>query len=255
MKLKFLSKFLCGLGLVSTLVPLGINTSNHVLLSSDAKNEEEVLANLKFEDLSREGFCAVVGCTNKDTATKIIIPWKNTENKIVFQLARDAFNGCPLVKTVEFEQGSNLAIYTNCFANCPNLKTIIAHDCIRYINPKGITNCPNLTRIYMSYSNSYFELHDGYYPDTSNYMFYESNNITIYYKTWDWDNENVLLNNYVERFQKKAGCEFVRFKKDAPIEKDNLGPVLGGVFGGIATGWLTAGGIVFYKRKNNKKNK
>lgn len=100
-------------------------------------NPDVVLAEYEYEDASRT---TIVSCTNKETATKAVIP------SSVTTIANEAFVSCEELTTVVIPYGI-ISIGSHAFMNCSSLTTIYLPNSVREIGPFAFFNCISLEQI------------------------------------------------------------------------------------------------------------
>lgn len=100
-------------------------------------NSGVVLAEYEYEDASRT---TIVSCTNKETATKAVIP------SSVTTISSKAFVSCEELTTVVIPYGI-ISIGSHAFMNCSSLTTIYLPNSVREIGPFAFFNCISLEQI------------------------------------------------------------------------------------------------------------
>lgn len=87
----------------------------------------------------------VVGPVKKDSLVTVTVKG-SVNGTTITSIAKDAFNGCGKLRTVEIE--SNITtIEMSAFNSCPVLETVLFPDTVRAINSYAFANCVRLNKV------------------------------------------------------------------------------------------------------------
>ncbi|WEK83310.1 MAG: leucine-rich repeat domain-containing protein [Mycoplasma sp.] len=157
------------------------------------------------------------------------------------QISGDAFSGDTSLK--EINLGANLKTFArSSFAGCTSLEHITLPNTVTTIGKLAFNGCTSLKDINVSWSMD--ELNTLSLGE--NIFNGITSNITIHAK-----NTNKQHDELVKKYQELFGS-VTNVTIDVEADTNLVGPILGGVFGGIALVGLVSIGIVTYRKKHLK---
>ncbi|WEK83189.1 MAG: leucine-rich repeat domain-containing protein [Mycoplasma sp.] len=162
-----------------------------------------------------------------------------------------AFYNCQELTSVTISEGIK-TIGDNAFIYCRNITSMVIPHTITSIGYRGLAGINPINAGYKGLFNIYT---DWSIKELSNLiigedLFFYVNNPTFIAKNPNGDNLDLLEKKYIDVFKHHGeGVDpVVHFILDTNI----LGPVLGGVFGGIGAIGLATGTVLFIKKRKQK---
>lgn len=162
-----------------------------------------------------------------------------------------AFYNCQELTSVTISEGIK-TIGDNAFIYCRNITSMIIPHTITSIGYRGLAGINPINAGYTGIFNIYT---DWSIKELSNLTvgvesFYYVNNPTFIAKNPNGDNLDLLKKKYIDIFKHhgEGTTPVVHFVLDSNL----LGPVLGGVFGGIAAIGVATGIVLFIKKRKQK---